>query len=1404
MRSWLKKLLIALAVTVPLLIALLMAGAAYLNTAAMRERLVSAANAHLQGRLSIGSHHISLLSGQVRLTDVALTDAQGQPVIVIASLEGRIFWPALARRSLHVASLSVAQRLLDLRHDDQDRLNLLRIFESGQPAVSGTPESGTPLQWRLILDEIQWRVEKLLYRRAVQGLSVEAQRIELNGGGNTWDPSGRLEMKASRLRVQMPDREGIFEEPALNAAYDPRSNMPVDIALAAGRSRVSLRGDFARQQDGYAITAAGQLDVALAELRPWLPGTPPLAGRLSGQIDVQGALADPDVTMNLSLEQGAVDGAPVGRLGLAATLAARRVTLASLRAQGAYGDMELSGELDLRPLFPRNLTDPAGKSDDITYRLILDGREMLPRTVPKLQFPLGGAWQGRVTLTGKGVAPGKIDAEVETDLKVKGLHAFENGATLDGSLAGTARLQTGRLLVPHLAAELGGSRLQASGELDTNQRTFTINAALDTPQLGGLGRFFDIYLPDGRASAHIQGQGPWQHPRAHLDLQGSELAMGAWRFGTLTATADLGPDGVIQVPQLVLRNHDGRINGSGSLRLFNADGMPLSDPIFTLALAGQRLDLKDFHDGLPLKTALTAALQANGSFDRPAATLTLTDSPMRWQQMDLRAKGTAAWADGRLAISGLQLARGRSLAEIKGTAAWQEKTGGPWRDDPLINGEFHTKAFYLEDVFPKARGALSLTARANGPASRLKGAFRLEGADWRLRGQDLTSVLLAGRLEDQTLQLERLAIGLAPRQQLTGSGWYAFDERFALSLRIDGLELRHLAMLQRAYPIDGRLTLEADAQGSLDHPQAQARVAIRKPLINGKAWDDFGIELQLHDRLLTLAADLTFQLKGQARTDTGLFEISADFEQTDLAPYLAFALDEKWGGRLSGSLNAAGDWHDPKALKADLVLKDTQLTYQNTDLIGADRLEMHMADGTLRLPRTRLKLLQEGYVTAAAAGRLQAELEASLEGRLPLAALAPFTDRLERAGGELKIDLHAKGPWDAIQWEADLQPVEMSCIFTDLDQTLRHLNGRIRLTPQMLSIEALSGLLDEGRFALNGKVELAQWRPARYDMTFKGQALPLHQPDTMDLTVGADLSLHGPAGQALLDGAVVLLEGSYYRDLRYDLLTLEHFTQPRRAPTEPQADSAPEWMKTIRLNITVTHRYPFLVDNNLSRLEIVPDLEVTGTAANPLLQGRAHVRSGEILFQGRSFEVQRGVVDFLNPRRIEPTLDIQAQGQIRSWKINISITGTPDNLLLKLSSDPPESDANILSLILLGRTSNETAVNKGQGTASSQQMMASLLAATLGDDIKKKTGVDIFEMETGPEEENDSEERVQLTVGKNLTPRLTIKYELESDNVEHVQRAVSEYRLLEHIVASGFQDTAGNYGGELIFRIEFR
>jgi len=101
-------------------------------------------------------------------------------------------------------------------------------------------------------------------------------------------------------------------------------------------------------------------------------------------------------------------------------------------------------------------------------------------------------------------------------------------------------------------------------------------------------------------------------------------------------------------------------------------------------------------------------------------------------------------------------------------------------------------------------------------------------------------------------------------------------------------------------------------------------------------------------------------------------------------------------------------------------------------------------------------------------------------------------------------------------------------------------------------------------------------------------------------------------------------------------------------------------------------------------------------------------------------------------------------------------------------------------------------------------MLAELAASTFGGGIRKKTGLDIFEVETLEEGAEESSDRIKVTLGKKLSKRLSVRYSVESESGEVIQRASSHYKILENVVVSGFQDTKGYYGGEVMYRLEFR
>ena len=160
-----------------------------------------------------------------------------------------------------------------------------------------------------------------------------------------------------------------------------------------------------------------------------------------------------------------------------------------------------------------------------------------------------------------------------------------------------------------------------------------------------------------------------------------------------------------------------------------------------------------------------------------------------------------------------------------------------------------------------------------------------------------------------------------------------------------------------------------------------------------------------------------------------------------------------------------------------------------------------------------------------------------------------------------------------------------------------------------------------------------------------------------------------------------------------------------------------------------------------------------------------------------------------------------------AWTITLDISGPPDNLDSKLSASPALSYEDILSLLVTGKTYSELQKKEGGTTTTPEQMLAELVATTFDKDIKQRTGLDIIEVngsDTQTNSSNGQSDYLSLTVGKELSPRLILKYAVENTDTGINQKTMAEYKFFEHIQLNGFQDSKGDYGGEVELRLEFR
>jgi autotransporter translocation and assembly factor TamB len=321
------------------------------------------------------------------------------------------------------------------------------------------------------------------------------------------------------------------------------------------------------------------------------------------------------------------------------------------------------------------------------------------------------------------------------------------------------------------------------------------------------------------------------------------------------------------------------------------------------------------------------------------------------------------------------------------------------------------------------------------------------------------------------------------------------------------------------------------------------------------------------------------------------------------------------------------------------------------------------------------------------------------------------------------------------------------------------------------------------------------------ELILRSHALPVEISE-LSVLLNSNLSLHLAKENRRLSGELVILEGEYTRDV--DINPIAAVTERTRkvALLEKHADQG--LLDSIEMDIAIKSRQALVVDNNISLLQLKPDLHIQGSAAQPVFTGRAEVDSGTISYQGREFTVTKGVVDFINPYKIEPHIDVEGEAQIRQWKIYLTVKGVPENLKVTLRSEPDLPNGDILSLLVFGKTVREFIEGEGGQSASPAELLAALMSDRLQTGVKDATGLDSVEVGYSSNGSESDSSRMKIEVGKDLSRYVTVKYGIETTNSKIVQRAITEYRFLEHLILEAYQNSEGDYGSELQYRLEFR
>jgi hypothetical protein len=355
------------------------------------------------------------------------------------------------------------------------------------------------------------------------------------------------------------------------------------------------------------------------------------------------------------------------------------------------------------------------------------------------------------------------------------------------------------------------------------------------------------------------------------------------------------------------------------------------------------------------------------------------------------------------------------------------------------------------------------------------------------------------------------------------------------------------------------------------------------------------------------------------------------------------------------------------------------------------------------------------------------------ENDFPLSDLDPFLSPGTHVQGRLSCDVHVTGSPEDAALGGWLEASDVEASDSHGDRAIG--KGRIEFGGTLAAPKA------------NGRLELSQGRinipePNRTLLDERGRAMLWSDP---------------PPGQAPPDSTVA-------------------------APIE-----------SLDLGIDVSIPGSLILRGRGLDLNLSGELSLVLVNGHPRVEGELQATSGSLAFLGTRFEVDSGRAVFYGGETIDPTLDLVLSRQKDDVRAIVHITGRSSAPRLRLSSEPPMEEADILSQVLFGRGSSDL---DGAETGFLQTQTAAALRMFAMPEVERelgaRLGLDVVQLDAqGPESDE-----LSLTVGKYLSSRALLQVDQGLERVGDSALRL-EYWLTRHLKLETITSRQSHSGMEL-------
>jgi translocation and assembly module TamB len=637
--------------------------------------------------------------------------------------------------------------------------------------------------------------------------------------------------------------------------------------------------------------------------------------------------------------------------------------------------------------------------------------------------------------------------------------------------------------------------------------------------------------------------------------------------------------------------------------------------------------------------------------------------------------------------------------------------------------------------------------------------------------------------------------------------YFPKTEEYDAHVQSQNFRLEKLQTVQaRNMRIAGGVNLNVSGKGTIKDPQLQATIEVPQLQMQNQTVQGLKFQTTVQNHVASIALDsdvakVALKARGTVRIETPFqADIRLDSGKIDFQPLVALyapAQAADLSGQTELHATLRGPLADKNQVEAHLEVPNLNVNYKQFQLAAAKPIIADYKNGTATLQPTSIRGTGTS-IEAQAVVPVTTPKAASflVKGNVDLGIAQLFMPDLQ-GSGQLQFDVDSKRYGPGANLNGQIKVVNANLHTTDSPVGLDNANGVINVTQTRLEISSFHGEMGGGTINATGAVA---YRPSiQFQLGLQANNIRLRYPEGVRAILASNLALTGNPQASELGGQVRIERVSFTPD--FDLST---FTSQFSGESSDSGTPG-SFAQSMKLNIAVQSTSQMNLVSSQVSVKGDANLRVVGTAADPVVLGRTNLTGGEFFLANNRYEVSHGTIDFLNPVRTEPVLNLQVRTRIDEYSITLGLNGPVDRLQTTYTSDPALPPVDIINLIAKGKTLAAEQANPSPSPTSAlgaQSLLASGISSQVSGKIAKLAGVSQLQIDPGLGTDNGQNPGARVAIQQRVTSNLLVTFATDITSTQR-QAIQIEYKFNPKWSVSGTRNQNGGFGVDGRYRKDF-